>query len=425
MADQSKLTDTDAQETQEWLDALQDVVENDGVARGQFIFDQLQSKVVSLGLTSGYATLNTPYTNTIPLSQQPQYPGELAIEAQIESYIHYNVSALVSGANARDSSLGGHISTYASSCTLYEVGFNHFFNAASAQHDGDLIFFQGHGAPGVYSRSYIEGRLSDEQTLNFRKECAGKGLSSYPHPWLMPDYWQFPTVSMGLGPITAIYQARFMKYLDARGLADTKNRTVWAFCGDGEMDEPESTGAITRAGREQLDNLIFVINCNLQRLDGLVHGNGKIIQELESTFRGACWHVIKVVWGEDWIRLLEKDEKGILLKYLEQACDGDFQTFQSRGGAYMREHFFGQHPDLAALVADMRDEELIGLTRGGHDPQQVYAAYKAAVEHRGSPVVILAKTVKGFGLGEAGESKNIAHNTKKLKVEQLRYVRDI
>lgn len=424
MSEQERLHDIDPQETQEWLDALADVLDSDGAERAGFLLSQLQAQAGALGIGSSYVGFNTPYTNTIALGSEPNYPGNLAVEAKIEGYIRYNAAAMVAGANKRDGSLGGHISSFASSCTMYEVGFNHFWHAASADHGGDLIFFQGHTSPGMYARSFIEGRLTDEQVFNFRKESTGKGISSYPHPWLMPTYWQFPTVSMGLGPITAIYQARFMKYLQARGLAKTDNRHVWAFCGDGEMDEPESTGALTRAGREKLDNLVFVVNCNLQRLDGLVNGNGKIIQELESTFAGAGWHVIKIVWGGNWKPLFEKDSSGVLLKYLSKACDGDFQTYAARGGAYMREHFFGQDPALAALVQDLTDDQIAGLSRGGHDPKAVYAAFQQAVEHTGQPVVILAKTVKGFGLGDAGESRNTAHNTKKLKASELQYVRD-
>jgi pyruvate dehydrogenase E1 component len=415
--------DQDPIETQEWLDSLASVVEEEGPERALYLLAKLQDKAGSLGLGSAYGALSSPYQNTIPTALQPAYPGDLALETKLEAIIRWNAAVMVAGANHEDGSLGGHISTFASSYTLYQIGFDHFFHAKTAQHGGDLLLIQGHASPGMYARSFLEGRFSAEQLQHFRREVDGKGLSSYPHPWLMPDYWQFPTVSMGLGPILAIYEARFMKYLHARGLADTAARKVWAFCGDGEMDEPESTGAITRAGREKLDNLIFVINCNLQRLDGLVNGNGKIIQELESTFRGAGWNVIKVVWGSNWEPLFAKDAQGILLARLSEACDGDFQTYHARGGAYMREHLFNT-PELKALVADVTDEQLHALQRGGHDPLKVYAAYKAAVEHRGQPTVILTKTIKGYGLGTAGESKNVAHNQKKLTTDELRYFRD-
>ena len=418
-------SDIDPIETQEWLDALDSVVSHEGTERALFILSELQNKAKGLGLQSSYGqSLSTPYMNTIPATSELEYPGNLELEAKLESWVRWNAAVTVAAANKADSSLGGHIGTFASSCTLYEVGFNHFFKAPSKDKAGDLLLIQGHASPGIYSRSFLEGRITDKQLVNFRKEVDGEGVSSYPHPWLMPNYWQFPTVSMGLGPMMAIYQARFMKYLQHRGLAETKGRYVWAFCGDGEMDEPESMGAITRAGREKLDNLNFVINCNLQRLDGLVNGNGKIIQELESSFRGAGWNVIKVIWGSDWEVLIAKDKTGKLQQRLESACDGDFQTFQARGGAYMREHLFGGDADLEALVADMSDEQLHKLSRGGHDAKKVYAAYKAAVDHEGAPSVILVKTIKGFGMGEAGESRNVAHNQKKLKVDELQVLRD-
>ncbi|MCX7122920.1 MAG: pyruvate dehydrogenase (acetyl-transferring), homodimeric type [Gammaproteobacteria bacterium] len=415
--------DIDPIETQEWLDSLESVLEEEGAERALFLLSQLNQKAGSLGMGSAYQTLHTAYQNTIPTSAQPAYPGDLILEGKLESLIRWNAALIVAGANHEDSTLGGHISTFASSSTLYQIGFDHFFHAKTAQHGGDLILVQGHASPGIYARSFLEGRLSVDQLKNFRREVDGKGVSSYPHPWLMPDYWQFPTVSMGLGPMLAIYEARFMKYLHARHLADTAARKVWAFCGDGEMDEPESTGGLTRAGREKLDNLIFVVNCNLQRLDGLVNGNGKIMQELESTFKGAGWNVIKVVWGSNWEPLFAKDEQGFLLQRLTDACDGDFQTYQARGGAYMREHLFNT-PELKALVADLSDAQLQNLERGGHDPLKVYAAYKAATEHVGQPTVILTKTIKGYGLGTAGESKNIAHNQKKLTVDELKYFRD-
>ena len=416
--------DIDREETQEWLDALRAVVKADGPDRALYLLSSLSDEASTLGLKTGGAALSTGYFNTIPTHAEPQYPGNLELEYKLSGWIRLNAATMVAHANKVDSSLGGHISTYASSATLYEVGFNHFFHAQNDNHGGDLVYYQGHAVTGVYARSFIEGRLTEDQLNHFRQETKGLGVGSYPHPWLHPDYWQFPTVSMGLGPLTSIYQARFMKYLHHRKLADTARRKVWVFCGDGEMDEPESMGAITRAGRERLDNLIFVINCNLQRLDGLVNGNGKIIQELEQSFRGAGWHVIKVVWGEDWERLIQQDQSGLLLKRMEEACDGDYQTYQSRGGAYMRQHFFGKYPELLQLVSSLSDEALEQLTRGGHDPKKVYAAYKAAVDHVGSPVVILTKTVKGYGLGDAGESKNIAHNVKKLKAEELKYYRD-
>jgi len=423
MADNNTVNnqDIDPVETQEWLYALQSVIAHEGMERALYLLSQLSEQAQALGLQYSYGQqLNTPYANTIPVSKQPDYPGDLELEARLEGWIRWNAAVTVAAANKVDSTLGGHIGSFASSCTLYEVGMNHFFQAPNETQGGDLLLVQGHTSPGIYARSYLEGRLSEAQMVNFRKEAFVDGLSSYPHPWLMPNYWQFPTVSMGLGPMMSIYQARFMKYLHHRGLADTQGRHVWAFCGDGEMDEPESMGSITRAGREKLDNLIFVINCNLQRLDGLVNGNGKIIQELESSFRGAGWNVIKVVWGSDWEELIAKDTTGKLQQRLETACDGDFQTYQARGGAYMREHLFGGDTDLEKLVVDLSDDQLHQLSRGGHDPKKVYAAYKLAIEHQGQPTVILAKTIKGFGMGAAGESRNIAHNQKKLKVNELK-----
>lgn len=421
------MQDYDPTETQEWLDSLESVIAEEGAERAFFLMAKLQEKAGSLGLSSLYPSLNTAYQNTIPVSAQPAYPGNLELERKLEALIRWNAAVMVAGTNHVDSSLGGHISTFASSYTLYQIGFDHFFHApvyeGSTPHGGDLVLMQGHSSPGAYARSFLEGRLSTAQMQNFRREVDGQGLSSYPHPWLMPSYWQFPTVSMGLGPLLGIYSARFLKYLDARGLAATAQRKVWTFCGDGEMDEPESTGAITRAGREKLDNLIFVINCNLQRLDGLVNGNGKIIQELESTFRGAGWHVIKVVWGQNWEKLFAKDTHGILQQRLNEACDGDFQTWQARGGAYMREHLFNT-PELQALVADLSDTDLTDLQRGGHDAVKIYAAYKAAVSHTGQPTVILAKTIKGYGMGAAGESKNVAHNQKKMTADELKVFRD-
>ena len=411
-------SDIDPQETQEWLISLKQVIEKDGIERALFLLAELNNQA---GGSSG--SLSTPYLNTIPLSKQPAYPGDLNLEKKIEALVRWNAAITVADANARNSSLGGHIGSFASSCTAYEVGQNHFFHAKTEDHGGDCLYIQGHVAPGIYSRAYLEGRISEEEMFNYRCEVGGKGLSSYPHPWLKPDFWQFPTVSMGLGAMSAIYQARFMKYLESRKLAKTSNRKVWAFCGDGEMDEPESMGAITRAGREKLDNLIFVINCNLQRLDGLVHGNGKIIQEFESSFRGAGWNVIKVIWGSDWEALISEDMTGELLKRLTRGCDGDFQSYRSRGGAYMREHLFDTE-SLKAMVADLSDDQLYSLTRGGHDPEKIYAAYHAAVNHKDQPTVILIKTVKGYGMGGAGDSRNIAHNQKKMKEEELKYFRD-
>jgi len=346
------------------------------------------------------------------------------IEHRLRAFVRWNAVAMVLRGGRKDLELGGHIASFASAATLYDVGFNHFWNAPTEEHGGDLIYMQGHSSPGVYARAFLEGRLSEDQLDNFRQEVDGHGISSYPHPWLMPDFWQFPTVSMGLGPIQAIYQARFLRYLEHRGMAKTEDRKVWAFMGDGEMDEPESLGAIGLASRESLDNLVFVINCNLQRLDGPVRGNGKIIQELEATFRGAGWNVIKVIWGSYWDTLLQRDKDGILLKRMEEAVDGEYQKFKSRDGAYVREHFFGKYPELKQMVANMSDEDIWRLNRGGHDPHKVYAAYAAAVKHKGQPTVILAKTVKGYGMGAVGEGKNIAHQQKKMPIEALKQFRD-
>ncbi len=410
--------DIDPEETQEWLLSLKEVIEKDGLDRALFLLAQLNNQT-----GSSLGSLSTPYLNTIPISQQPAYPGDLAIERKIEALVRWNAAITVAGANYKESTLGGHIGSFASSCSAYEVGQNHFFHGKSDDHGGDCLYIQGHVAPGIYSRAYLEGRITEEQMENFRQESTGKGLSSYPHPWLQPNFWQFPTVSMGIGPLAAIYQARFMKYLEARNLAKTSNRKVWAFCGDGEMDEPESMGGITRAGREKLDNLIFVINCNLQRLDGLVNGNGKIIQEFESSFRGAGWNVIKLIWGSDWESLIAEDSTGELLKRLTDLCDGDFQTYRSRGGAYTRENLFNTE-SLKAMVSDLTDDQLHNLNRGGHDPEKIYAAYHAAVNHTGQPTVILIKTVKGYGMGASGDSRNIAHNQKKIKEEDLKHFRD-
>jgi pyruvate dehydrogenase E1 component len=415
--------DLDPLETREWLDALDSVVTFDGADRATFLLDELLNGARRSGVPAPYSA-NTPYLNTIPPDREPQYPGDLEIEYKIRSLIRWNAVATVLRANKESSELGGHIASYQSAATLYEVGFNHFWHAPGESHGGDLLFIQGHSSPGIYSRAYSEGRLTEEQLLKFRQEVDGGGLSSYPHPWLMPDFWQFPTVSMGLGPLMSIYQARFLKYLHARGLADTANRHVWAFLGDGEMDEPESLGAISLGGREKLDNLIFVINCNLQRLDGPVRGNGKIIQELEGIFRGAGWNVIKVIWGFGWDRLIAADKTGLLLKRMEECVDGEYQDFKSKNGAYVRQHFFGKYPELLDMVADMSDDDIWALNRGGHDTQKVYAAYLAAVNHTDQPTVILAKTVKGYGMGEAGEGQNITHQQKKMGETVLRAFRD-
>src|SRR3954469_3949197 len=382
--------DADPEETQEWLEALEAVLREDGPERAQQLIDTVvweargSGAPVEVGLT-------TPYVNTIPPDREERLPGDYEVERRLRTILRWNAMAMVLRANKESSELGGHIASYNSIATLYEVGFNHFWHAPSDEHGGDLVFLQGHSAPGVYARAFLEGRLSEEQLDGFRQEISKGGLSSYPHPWLMPEFWQFPTVSMGLGPLMAIYQARFMKYLAGRGVSDTEGRKVWAFMGDGEMDEPESLGAISLAGREHLDNLIFVVNCNLQRLDGPVRGNGKIIQELESDFRGGGWNVIKVVWGNRWDPLLAADEGGLLVRRMEEAVDGDYQTYKSRNGAYVREHFFGKSPELREMVADMSDDEVWALNRGGHDAQKVYAAYSAASKHTGQPTVILAK----------------------------------
>src|SRR5918911_561024 len=417
------IVDSDPLETQEWREALDGVVEFEGPERAEFLLDQVLAEARRKGAPGPYSA-NTPYLNTIPPDQQARHPGDRAVEHRIRSLIRWNAAALVLRANKESSELGGHIASFQSAATLYDAGFMWFWHAPDERHGGDLIYMQGHSSPGIYARAFIEGRLSEEQLLNFRQEVGAKGLSSYPHPWLMPEFWQFPTVSMGLGPIMSIYQARFLRYLHARGLADTANRKVWAFVGDGETDEPESLGAISMAAREKLDNLIWVVNCNLQRLDGPVRGNGKIIQELEGIFRGAGWNVIKVIWGTGWDRLLAKDTNGILLKRMEEAVDGEYQDFKSKNGAYVREHFFGKYPELKAMVADMSDEDIWNLVRGGHDPLKVYAAYHEAVNTKGVPTVILAKTVKGYGMGEAGEGQNITHQQKKMGETHLKEFRD-
>lgn len=419
------LKDSDPTETQEWLEALESVLKQAGVARAHFLLEKLIDKARRSGAYLPY-TATTAYLNTIPAGLEEPIPGDPEMDRRIQSLVRWNAMAMVVKANRFSSELGGHIASFASSATLYEVGFNYFFHAPSEHHGGDLIYIQGHSSPGIYARAFLEGRLTEEQLLAFRQEVSKpNGLSSYPHPWLMPDFWQFPTVSMGLGPIQAIYQARFMKYMTDRGLLDTTGRKVWCFCGDGEMDEPESLGAIALAGRENLDNLIFVVNCNLQRLDGPVRGNGKIIQELESDFRGAGWNVIKVIWGRYWDPLFAKDNKGLLLQRMEEAVDGDYQNYKGHGGAYTREHFFGKYPELREMVANMSDADIWRLNRGGHDPHKVYAAYASAVKHGGQPTVILAKTVKGFGLGTEGEGKNITHQLKKLGLNTIRHVRDL
>ena len=415
--------DIDPQETQEWLDALEGVLENEGVERAHFLIEKLVDKARRSGAHLPFSA-NTAYVNTIPVTQQQRFPGDRSMERRIRSFIRWNAMAMVVQANRISTELGGHISSFASVATLFDVGFNHFFRACDKERDGDLIFFQGHSAPGVYARAYLEGRLSEDQLHSFRQEVDGNGLSSYPHPWLMPGFWQFPTVSMGLGPLMAIYQARFMRYLHDRGIMNTAERRIWAFCGDGEMDEPEALGAISLAGRERLDNLVFVINCNLQRLDGPVRGNGKIIQELEAVFRGAGWNVIKVVWGGYWDPLFARDKQGIMLKRMEEAVDGDYQAYKAKGGAYTRKHFFGKYPELEEMVTDMTDEDIWRLNRGGHDPHKVYAAYAAAVAHKGQPTVILAKTVKGYGMGVAGEGQNITHSQKKMGEASLKAFRD-
>ncbi|MES1981428.1 MAG: pyruvate dehydrogenase (acetyl-transferring), homodimeric type [Pseudomonadota bacterium] len=419
----ANLPDYDPQETQEWLEALESVLENEGPERAHFLISQLIDKARQGGTDLPFSAV-TPYLNTIPLDKEQRSSGNLELEHRIRGLMRWNAMVLVLNANRESSELGGHIASFASAATLYDVGFNHFFHGITENHGGDLVYFQGHSSPGIYARAFIEGRISEEQMYKFRQEVDGGGLSSYPHPWLMPDFWQFPTVSMGLGPLMAIYQARFMRYLQHRSLASTDGRKVWAFLGDGETDEPESLGAISMAGREKLDNLIFVINCNLQRLDGPVRGNGKIIQELEGVFRGAGWNVIKVVWGGQWDRLLAKDKTGLLLQRMEEVVDGEYQNYKSRDGAYVRQHFFGKYPELLELVADMSDDEIWHLNRGGHDTHKVFAAYAAASKHQGQPTVILAKTVKGYGMGDAGEGQNITHQQKKVGEEPLRKFRD-
>lgn len=406
-------------ETREWFESLDYVIEHSGGERVKELLQQLQIRAHKAGISIPFSA-NTPYINTIPREKQPPFPGDREIERRIKSLIRWNAMAMVVKANKQESGIGGHISTYASAATLYEIGFNHFFRGKGDDYDGDQVYFQGHASPGIYARAFLEGRLTIDQLENFRRELKpGGGLSSYPHPWLMPNFWEFSTVSMGLGPLMAIYQARFNRYLEDRGLKKTNSNKVWAFLGDGETDEPEALGAITLAAREKLDNLIFVINCNLQRLDGPVRGNGKIIQELESAFRGAGWNVIKVVWGSDWDPLLVKDKDGKLVKRMGEVVDGQYQKYSVESGSYIREHFFGADLDLLKMVENFSDEQLKKMKRGGHDPEKVYAAFKSAVEHKGSPTVILAKTIKGYGLGESGEGKNITHQQKKLNEDEL------
>ena len=415
--------DIDPVETQEWLEALESVAKNEGDDRARFLLRQLGRKASDLGVGSSQS-LNTPYRNTISVKDEVRMPGDLFMERRIRSFIRWNAMAMVMRANDNDEGLGGHISSFSSSATLYDIGFNYFFRGNEGEQDADMVFFQGHISPGIYARAYLEGRLTEEQLDNFRREVDGNGLSSYPHPWLMPDFWQFPTVSMGLGPIQAIYQAHVMRYLSARSLINRGDRKVWCFIGDGECDEPETLGAISLAGREQLENLVFVINCNLQRLDGPVRGNGKIVQELEGIFNGAGWNVIKCLWGRHWDPLFERDDKGFLQKRMDEVCDGELQNYKANGGGYTREHFFGKYPELLEMVKDMSDTEIMNLNRGGHDPYKVYAAYHNAMNHKGQPTVILAQTVKGYGTGKSGEAKNDTHSMKKVALDDLIEFRD-
>src|ERR1700744_1374171 len=422
-SDNGDVPDVDAVETAEWIEALDAVVSHDGPDRARDLLTRVIDRAQHSG-TGRVGSLNTPYVNTIPVDQEPPFPADKELEWRLRSVIRWNAMAMVVRANKVSSELGGHIASYQSLATLYEIGFNHFWHAPSEGHGGDLVYFQGHSSPGNYARAYLEGRLTEEQLDNFRQEVGGNGLSSYPHPWLMPDFWQFPTVSLGIGAINSIYQARFIKYLAARGLPHTHGRKVGAFLGAGEMDEPEWMGATSLAGRERLDNLIWVVNCNLQRLDGPVRGNGKIIQELESDFRGAGWNVIKVIWGSRWDPLLAADTDGALVKVMEDCVDGDYQTFKSRDGTYVPENFFGRDPRLLKRVEHMTDDEIWLLNRGGHDQQKVYAAYEAAVKHTGQPTVILAKTIKGYGMGVSGEGQMITHQAKKMTEASLLAFRD-
>ncbi|HEU4707738.1 MAG TPA: pyruvate dehydrogenase (acetyl-transferring), homodimeric type, partial [Methylophilaceae bacterium] len=415
--------DTDPQETHEWLEAIEAVLEQEGTERAHFLLETLIDKARRSGAYLPY-NATTAYLNTIPVHLQQKLPGDPTMERKIRALIRWNAIMCVLRANEKSPGVGGHIASFQSAATLYDVGFNHFFRAPNENFGGDLVLFQGHSSPGIYARAFLEGRLTEEQMSNFRLETGGNGLPSYPHPWLMPDFWQFPTVSMGLGPMQGIYQARFLKYMHDRGIADTSDRKVWVFCGDGEMDEPESLGAISLAAREKLDNLIFVINCNVHRLDGPVRGNGKIIQELEADFRGSGWNVLKVIWGSYWDPLLAMDKDGLLRKRMDEAVDGEYQNFKAKGGAYTREHFFGKYPELKDMIAAMSDQDIWRLNRGGHDPHKVYAAYAAATKHKGQPTVILAKTVKGYGMGDAGEGQNITHQQKSMDIASLKVFRD-
>src|SRR5580693_8835673 len=413
----------DPSEIQEWLESLDSVLQSSGPDVASYILDRLQAHATVVGIDIPF-TAKTPYVNTIPHLLQPDFPGDQQLERRIKSIVRWNAIAMVVRANREEHNIGGHISTYASAATLYEVGFNHFFRAPTPEFEGDILYIQGHAAPGIYSRAFLEGRLSKEKLENFRRELKpGGGLSSYPHPWLMPDFWEFPTVSMGLSPLMAIYQARFIKYLENRGLKTSTGGKVWAFLGDGEMDEPESLGSITLASRERLDNLIFVVNCNLQRLDGPVRGNGKIIQELEAIFRGAGWNVIKVIWGGDWDQLIQADRDGLLVKRLGEVSDGQYQKYFVESGAYFRQNLFGSDPRLLKMVEHLSDDQLARMRLGGHDPIKVHAAFRAAVDTTGAPTIVLAKTIKGYGLGEAGEGKNITHQQKKLNEDELQMFR--
>jgi pyruvate dehydrogenase E1 component len=423
MFEASKIEDADPDETREWLESIDSVLRVHGAERAHYLLERIIDHTRRSGAYLPFRP-NTAYVNTISTAQEREYPGDRALEKRIKAYIRWNAMAMVVQANRQSTEYGGHIASYASAATLYEVGFNHFWHAPGDEHPGDMVFIQGHSSPGIYARAFLEGRLSEDNLRHFREEVSGPGLSSYPHPWLMPDFWQFPTVSMGLGPMMAIYQARFQRYLEHRGIVPPSDRHVWCFLGDGEMDEPESLGAITMPVREKLDNLIFVINCNLQRLDGPVRGNGKIIQELEAAFLGAGWNVIKLVWGSRWDALLARDERGLLRRLMMECVDGEYQNFKAKGGAYTREHFFGKYPELKEMVANLSDDDIWRLNRGGHDPHKVYNAYRAAVEHKGQPTVILAKTVKGYGMGSAGEGLNITHQQKKLDDAALKEFRD-
>jgi len=415
--------DPDSLETKEWLDALEAVIENEGTERAHYLMERMVDLARRRGAHIPFSS-NTAYVNTIPAHLEEHCPGNLEFEERLRSWMRWNAMAMVVRANRADGDLGGHLASFASLANMLGIGFNHFWHAPTADHGGDLLYLQGHSSPGIYARAFLEGRLSEEQLINFRREVDGKGLSSYPHPKLMPTFWQFPTVSMGLGPLMAIYQARFLKYLHARSIADTENRKVWVFCGDGEMDEPESMGAIGMAGRERLDNLVMIVNCNLQRLDGPVRGNGKIIQELEADFRGAGWNVVKVIWGPGWDALLARDKDGILQRVMMETVDGEYQNYKAKDGAYVRKHFFGKHPKLLEMVANMTDDDIWRLTRGGHDPHKIYAAFKVAQENKGTPTVLLIKTIKGYGMGKSGEARNTAHQTKKLDDEAVREMRD-